>query len=262
MFKFNFSNESEDTAATDNTEFKNKWLSCEQVLPGSGDETILKDIFNNCEVNTVGCTGTSPKYFSTIDILNILRTNDECETTRSFSILNADQSHSDLETAVYEGGLKIWECTYDLMNYINDTDLPLKNKNILDLGCGTGLIGILGLLKDASCIFQDYNTEVLQYITIPNVQVNDDKYIDKSKFYSGDWQSFVDLFTKENKEEKFDYIFTSETIYNTENHSKLHNVFQETLKKDGEIYLAAKSYYFGVGGAHNQGNKLEVKCTR
>lgn len=105
----------------------------------------------------------------------------------------------------------------------------------------------------------------MQYITIPNVKLNDETYLDKSRFYSGDWDSFVDLMNTE-----FDYIFTSETIYNADNYGKLHNVFQRLLKKQGKMYpfvcltksiinlgssliifnrfLAAKSYYFGVGG--------------
>lgn len=41
---------------------------------------------------------------------------------------------------------------------------------------------------------------------------------------------------------------TSETIYNPQYYSKLLNFFNERLCKDGRIYLAAKSHYFGVGG--------------
>ncbi|XP_030761777.1 histidine protein methyltransferase 1 homolog isoform X2 [Sitophilus oryzae] len=179
-----------------------------------------------------------------IDVFNVLRTSDS-DSTKDLSVLCADCNHSDLQAAVYEGGLKIWECTYDLVNYIAETELELEEKHVLDLGCGAGLIGLICLENGASCVFQDYNIEVLQYITIPNIILNNEEYVKKCRFYSGDWQYFSETI-KDQK--KFDYIFTSETIYNTENYSKLHDVFERLLNEDGEIYLAAKSHYFGVGG--------------
>jgi len=78
--------------------------------------------------------------------------------------------------------------------------------------------------------------------------LNDEAYLTKSKFYSGDWKSFEDLVKTDKEEDKFKYILTSETIYNTENYGKLHDIFENLLRKDGEIFLAGKSYYFGVGG--------------
>lgn len=64
-------------------------------------------------------------------------------------------------------------------------------------------------------------------------------------FFSGDWDSFR-LMTIDN--EKYDTILTAETIYNPENYSKLLEFFKERLKKNGVVYLSAKSYYFGVAG--------------
>lgn len=59
----------------------------------------------------------------------------------------------------------------------------------------------------------------------------------KCKFYSGDWQSFSNFLAGiTNEDNKFDFIFTSETIYNTENYRKLHNVFEKLLKKNGAMY--------------------------
>lgn len=88
-----------------------------------------------------------------------------------------------------------------------------------------------------------------------------------SKFYSGDWYSFLNIM--ENKSIKFDYILTSETIYNADNYDKLHSIFVKCLINDGVMYpfrikfyiilqytfflilfsyVAAKTCYFGVGG--------------
>ncbi|CAG9767673.1 unnamed protein product [Ceutorhynchus assimilis] len=242
MFKFNFSNENNKTKEEEILPPNTTWLESKKIEPNEDDD-VLKDIFNNCEENSLDCKDVNIKYFSTVDVLNILKTNEDWASSEKLSVLSADQNHSDLQTAVYEGGLKIWECTYDLISYMVDENLNLNNKNVLDLGCGAGLIGLLCLAKGSSCTFQDYNAEILKYITIPNVRLNgEEDYLSKSSFHSGDWESFTDLIGIEKDEDKFDYIFTSETIYNAENYGKLHELFERLLKKDGEMYPYDRFY--------------------
>ncbi|KAK7140354.1 hypothetical protein R3I94_012840 [Phoxinus phoxinus] len=179
---------------------------------------------------------------------------------------------SDLITGVYEGGLKIWECTYDLLEYIDDEGETFTGKRVLDLGCGAGLLGILALKRGAIKVdFQDYNSTVIEQLTVPNVFLNceddDDeseeqnssppskrkalnasqKLLDRCGFFSGDWNSFLTL-VRNKTLSKYDIIFTSETIYNTDYYSSLHSVFCGLLAEDGIVYLATKSHYFGVGG--------------
>ena len=57
----------------------------------------------------------------------------------------------------------------------------------------------------------------------------------KTRFFSGDWESFTSLLSNDvnDENEKYDFIFTSETIYNPENHKKLYNVFKQKLKSTG-----------------------------
>lgn len=107
-------------------------------------------------------------------------------------------------------------------------------------------------------LFQDFNPEVLEYSTLPNVIVNkiidndlqkDEDKIDQKKnkisFVSGDWDS-IKLDTDDVNQ--FDIIVSSETIYSEENYPKLINLMKRSLKKDGKAFIGAKSYYFGVGG--------------
>ncbi|XP_067276938.1 histidine protein methyltransferase 1 homolog [Pseudorasbora parva] len=184
--------------------------------------------------------------------------------------------NSDLITGVYEGGLKIWECTYDLLEYIDDEGETFTGKRVLDLGCGAGLLGILALKRGATKVdFQDYNSTVIEQLTVPNVFLNcedDDDSADETEeknssppskrkalnasqksldccgFFSGDWNSFLTLMRNKTSLPKYDIIFTSETIYNTDYYSSLHSVFSDLLAEDGIVYLATKSHYFGVGG--------------
>lgn len=195
-------------------------------------------------------------YLSLSAVLEAIKKNEKIEE----SIKNAEISHSDLIPAKYEGGLKIWECTYDLADYLMDktTRLNLKNKTVLDLGCGAGILGIVALKLDAECVhFQDYNADVLRLITSQNVSLNknsDDQNNSCCKYFCGDWESFSSL-----NDVQYDVILSSETIYNPDNHLKLLNTLKRKLKTNGVVLIAAKSYYFGVGGSIHQFKTLLEK---
>lgn len=120
--------------------------------------------------------------------------------------------------------------------------------SVLELGCGAGLPGIYALQQGANHIcFQDFNEEVITHFTIPNVSLNVDHNVisDRCCFLSGDWnQTGSDLIPPE----RYDVILTAETIYNTESVPSLYQLMKRSLKPDGNIYVAAKTHYFGVGG--------------
>ncbi|NWH68865.1 MET18 methyltransferase, partial [Geococcyx californianus] len=188
-------------------------------------------------------------------------------------------SHSDLIPGVYEGGLKIWECTFDLIDYFSEAEIQFANKTVLDLGCGAGLLGIVALRGNAEQVhFQDYNSTVIDEITLPNVVANcvgegsrkgsgDHKKtgappckrpkkaerspsaLSKCRFFSGGWPEVCQLLLNSNRPfSKYDMILTSETIYNPDYYSALHDTLAELLDKKGRVYLASKAHYFGVGG--------------
>lgn len=73
-----------------------------------------------------------------------------------------DNYDRDIIPGVYEGGFKLWECTIDMVNYLVRENVDFDGKNVLDLGCGHGLLGMGALKKGAkSCTFQDYNQDVI-----------------------------------------------------------------------------------------------------
>ncbi|KFU91197.1 Histidine protein methyltransferase 1, partial [Chaetura pelagica] len=188
-------------------------------------------------------------------------------------------SHSDLIPGVYEGGLKIWECTFDLIDYITEAEILFTNKTVLDLGCGAGLLGIVALRGEAAEVhFQDYNSTVIDEITLPTAVANcvsegsgmgcgDNRKtgkpppkrprkakctpdaLTKCRFFSGEWSEVSQLLLNSNKPfSKYDLILTSETIYNPDYYSALHDTLAQLLDKNGRVYLASKVHYFGVGG--------------
>lgn len=192
----------------------------------------------------------------------------------------SDSHHSDLIPGVYEGGLKVWECALDLVHFLSELDLNFPQMNILELGCGIGLPGIYSAMRGAKAVhFQDYNPEVLNYSTIPSVMLNTGSNIgneskhntgnegavaadengngdvldpvenvteERFKFYSGDWNEFVSALEPT---DRYDLILTSETIYSLDSQPKLLSVLKQvSTASTGVVYVAAKTFYFGVGG--------------
>ncbi|XP_043466649.1 histidine protein methyltransferase 1 homolog isoform X2 [Leptopilina heterotoma] len=252
MFKFGFSSdcsmqeEEEEEKRNDKVE----WIVASEIKIQSDDVTG-KYICNEYH---------EEKSFSDIS-LKLVQTDKvvtKLKEENYKAIVEAESQHSDLITAKYEGGLKVWECTNDLANYLLQQNYSFNTKKVLDLGCGSGIIGILCLIKGSTVDFQDYNKEVITHVTIPNVILNFNDHVvnsGKVKFYCGDWKSFLSLIL-ENSNEKYDFIFTCETIYNSDNHNKLYQVFKEKLKFGGLGFVAGKTHYFGVGGSMRQFENL------
>ncbi|KAF7305767.1 hypothetical protein HMN09_00730400 [Mycena chlorophos] len=99
------------------------------------------------------------------------------------SALNFLDAPSDLVPGVYEGGLKTWECSLDLVHYVDGIagtsgGSYFAGKRILEAGCGTAIPStyILSQLfheeptpEGAELHLQDYNASVVELITFPNI---------------------------------------------------------------------------------------------
>ncbi|KAJ4980587.1 hypothetical protein NE237_031424 [Protea cynaroides] len=196
-------------------------------------------------------------------------------------------SNSDLVPGKYEGGLKLWEGSLDLVktlrSEIQDERLSLTGKRVLELGCGHGLPGIFACLEGASVIhFQDFNAEVLQCLTIPNVNANLRKepvqFATASvterntkadvRFFAGDWsevhqyllhpcenedENSLDLKLEQDSTAGYDLILMAETVYSIVSLQNLYALIKKCLNRPhGVVYMAAKKHYFGVGGGTRQ----------
>lgn len=93
---------------------------------------------------------------------------------------------------------------------------------------------------------QDYNKEVLEAVTGPNVLVNCAGVPSTLRYFSGDWGSLSSLVGRA----CYDVILTAETIYSEESVHTLIQCMDELLKPEGVAFIAAKSYYFGENTPH------------
>ncbi|XP_020226852.1 histidine protein methyltransferase 1 homolog isoform X2 [Cajanus cajan] len=182
-------------------------------------------------------------------------------------------SNSDLVPGKYEGGLKLWEGSLDLIKVlcsdIKNGLISFSGKRVLEVGCGHGLPGIFALLEGAAAVhFQDFNAEVLRCLTIPNLNANlsgesqalssNSTICDKAevRFFAGDWSGIDKLLlphvstdADHNHGDGYDFILMAETVYSINSLQSLYNLIKKCLRQpDGVLYMAAKKYYFGVGG--------------
>ncbi|KDO33764.1 hypothetical protein SPRG_01645 [Saprolegnia parasitica CBS 223.65] len=161
----------------------------------------------------------------------------------------------DLETGVYEGGFKLWECSIDLIEYLQQhkADFPIGDRGlrVMELGCGHGLPGIFALQQGAShVLFSDYNSEVIELATIPNTLRCAGDRLQHASFYSGDWAHVSEAMAATGAiEDAYDLILTAETLYTEDVTSALLAMIKRHLKRSGVALVAAKTYYFGTGGS-------------
>lgn len=113
------------------------------------------------------------------------------------SALDFVEAPSDLVRGVYEGGLKTWECSIDLVDYLGSASVAhdVQGKRVLEvcasysfpstqasitiqIGCGTAVPSLYLLrelfstspgTEESQIHLQDYNSSVLELVTLPNV---------------------------------------------------------------------------------------------
>ncbi|CZT98476.1 hypothetical protein PFAG_02901 [Plasmodium falciparum Santa Lucia] len=163
---------------------------------------------------------------------------------------------------IYEGGYTIWECTWDMLKFFHKEGFDFNNKQVLELGCGHGLVGIKVLLDNGNVVFQELNKEVINDVLLPNIKKNlkmklKKKKLKENKHYmkinndkitcyviNKPWHKLNSKLQKK-KLNCFDFILGNEILYRKENYYHILKILKKNLKKGGKAYFGSKSYYFG-----------------
>jgi SAM-dependent methyltransferase len=196
----------------------------------------------------------------------------ECATNHfkflvtSSSLQLADiPANCDIVHGKYEGGLQIWECSKDLVDFIHSglDDIIFPTTSVLELGCGHGLPCLAAMKKyDArSFVFSDFNKEVLETITWPNIIANTPIELhSRVKCVSGDWDLLVNSYLSSGLD--FGLILSAETLYTEECTKKVFSALSNLLCEGGVAVLSNKRYYFGVGGGVGLFEEMITKSPR
>lgn len=166
--------------------------------------------------------------------------------------LSAVVGRTDVEPSVYEGGCKVWECSLDLARLVAAAG-SARGLRVAEVGCGHGLPGVVALAGGAASVaFQDLNDEVLRHATAPNVLANAGADgLARSVFVAGDWAS-DGLARLMGGAGAADLVLTAETCYSVASIPPLLAVLDRLLAPGGEVLVAAKRFYFGVGGGSRE----------
>ena len=131
-------------------------------------------------------------------------------------------------------GLHLWEASVVLTRYCLQNKEIFKNKNIIELGTGCGLLGI-SILKQIPAIghytFSDYQESVINNLKT-NLIRNKLKENKKYDILKLDWRDYekIDL--------KYDIILGSELIYQGGYIQELAKLIHKILKDDGICYIS------------------------
>lgn len=114
-----------------------------------------------------------------------------------------------------------------LARYI-ESELNVSGKDVLELGAGVGLPGLVACLKGAKVTFSDYVEKALD--TARSNAVANGAKNDNITFLTMDWESPGQLGT-------FDIIIGAEIVYDYFFHSSLIDLINRALKQNGSLII-------------------------
>ncbi len=123
---------------------------------------------------------------------------------------------------------ELWPAAIGLSRYLSAQGNFLQNKTVLELGCGLGLTTlVIAYQNPAQILASDYEQDALNF-TADNFKLNQ-MHLPELKLV--DWRE-PDL------DQTFDYIVASDVLYEKRFFRPLVNLFNNFLKKEGQIVLA------------------------
>ncbi|KAH8728345.1 hypothetical protein GQ44DRAFT_45854 [Phaeosphaeriaceae sp. PMI808] len=160
-------------------------------------DELLSTLPDKISYSTI--TITSPKGFTArlprrelFDVRLQLMAEDDGTTSNPLAGLE----DSDLQTNIYEGGYKTWECSIDLVKFLldrgprKDLDDLVRVNHVIEMGCGsalpTSLLFQYALKNSLSMYFTltDYNADVLKLVTLPNLLLTWVSSLDEAQSHS------------------------------------------------------------------------------
>ena len=129
--------------------------------------------------------------------------------------------------------LNIWDSGIHLFRFLTEEfDAKIfKNKKIVELGSGTGIVGISFLKLGGKVLFTDFESEALELCKL-NANLN---HFKKIKTLMADWRNFPDL------KFKADYITGSDLFYEKRMLQPLTDTSMKFLDRGAKFILADPS---------------------
>jgi 2-polyprenyl-3-methyl-5-hydroxy-6-metoxy-1,4-benzoquinol methylase len=148
---------------------------------------------------------------------------------RNFTLLTPKfiEEYIDSENPLQDFPLwsKVWEASWVLADFL--AGLPSDpGKQILEIGCGLGLVGVVAASFGHKVVMTEHNPEALEFARA-NAELNGCPEVE---IIDLDWNT-PSLYGR------FDYIVGSEIVYHQKDFDPLKNLFERLMKPDGEVIL-------------------------
>ena len=174
--------------------------------------------------------GMQELSFKTIEKSFVFKGN----TVKIKRIKNLDELVDQIDEALFKEDerlpywAELWPSAIGFSRFISEHGAMIKNKTVLELGCGLGLTAIvLAIQKPSFLLVTDYEQDAL-HITADNFKLNN---LALPKLQEADWRT-ADL------GQSFDVICASDVLYERRFFAPLLRMFKMHLKEDGKILLA------------------------
>lgn len=121
---------------------------------------------------------------------------------------------------------EVWPAALALAGHLATRDLA--GQEVLELGCGLGLPGLVAAMRGAVVTFNDYHPEALELVRRNALRLG---LADKVKFHCGDWRYFT-------LKGEFDLILASDVMYDPKTNPFLLAIFKNYLAPNGKILVS------------------------
>lgn len=122
---------------------------------------------------------------------------------------------------------EVWPSAHALAEYILQNKNDFSNKNVLELGCGMGLVGIAATIARANVTFSDHEKEAINF-TKHNYFLN---FQEQANTVLLDWRA-------PNIDKKFEIIIAADILYERRYITPVYNTVQKLIAENGRIYIA------------------------
>lgn len=123
--------------------------------------------------------------------------------------------------------VEVWPSAKSFAEYILNNQGEFKDKNVLELGCGIGLVGIAATIAGAKVSFSDYEKEAIDF-TQNNYFLN---FARKAKTILLDWRN-------PNYDKQYEIIIAADILYEKRFLEPVYNTLQKLLLDKGTVYIA------------------------
>lgn len=150
---------------------------------------------------------------------------------RDLSILSIADLDELLEQVVSEDDIpfwaELWPSAVGLLSCLDEMGGMLRGNTVLELGCGTGLVGIAVQLDGGILTQSDFVIDALRFSAV-NASRNG---LLPAKTLQADWRSF-------SAGHRYQWIIGSDILYEKKLHPFLKKIFREYLEPGGHLLLS------------------------